>query len=66
MSRVKPVQLVLMATALLLMGWLLAFLMVLKVIQSTFFLNFLAYTLQLAGFFLGFISITMFIRVRKK
>ena len=41
------------------LGVALPFLMVLSVIESTFFLNFLSYIAQTLGFILGFIGIAM-------
>ena len=46
-------------------GVVMPFLMVLKLVESTFFLNFLSYGSQIVGFFLGFVSLAAF-RVKQK
>ncbi|MBI5952907.1 MAG: hypothetical protein HY865_14720 [Chloroflexi bacterium] len=50
---------------LILAGVLLPFLMVLHILESTFFLNFFAFAAQVTGLFLGFIGSVMYIRVRR-
>jgi hypothetical protein len=40
-------------------------LMVMKILESTFFLNFLSYTLSLVGMILGIIGIAFQFRIRK-
>jgi hypothetical protein len=52
-----PVRLLLIATLLLLFGCTMPFLMVIKVVESTFFMNFLSYGASVAGLFLGIIGI---------
>ena len=47
----------------LLMGWLIPVLIILYVIPSTFFLNFLGWGLSVSGLFLGFIGAAMLGRV---
>ncbi len=44
----------------LLMGVILPFLMVIRVIESTFFLNFLAFTLSVSGLLIGIVGIAMY------
>jgi len=58
-------RLFLIATLLLLIGVILPLLMVIKVVQSTFFLNFFSYASSLAGFILGFYGIVSHIKARK-
>jgi hypothetical protein len=48
---------------LLLMGWLIPLLIVLYIIPSTLFLNFLGWGLSISGLFLGFIGAAMLGRV---
>ena len=48
---------------LLLMGWAIPFLIILYIIPSTLFLNFLAWGLSVSGLFLGFIGAAMLGRV---
>jgi hypothetical protein len=47
----------------LLMGWLIPVLIILYVIPSTLFLNFLGWALSVSGLFLGFIGAAMLGRV---
>jgi hypothetical protein len=42
------------------MGWVLPFLMMMQVIQSTFFLNFLSYGMSFSGLMLGIIGAAMY------
>ena len=48
---------------LLIMGWIIPFLIVLYIIPSTLFLNFLGWGLSVSGLFLGFIGAAMLGRV---
>ncbi len=48
---------------LLLMGWAIPFLIILYMIPSTLFLNFLGWGLSVSGLFLGFIGAAMLGRV---
>lgn len=45
------------AIVMMLLGIILPFLMILKILESTFFLNFLSYALSTFGIFLGMISL---------
>jgi len=47
------------------LGFLLPFLMVLRVLESTFFLNFFSYTASVLGLFLGIISAAFYARLKK-
>lgn len=51
---------------LLLLGWFLPLLMVMRVMPSTFFLNFFAYTVSLIGLMLGITGAVYYSRTRKK
>jgi heme/copper-type cytochrome/quinol oxidase subunit 4 len=66
MSRLQPVQLILIGFALMIVGWALPFLMVLQVLESSFALNFLSYIAQVSGLFLGIIGVAMYVRLKKK
>ena len=55
-----PGKLILIGLALVIMGVVLPFLMILKIIESTFFWNFLAYSSSVAGLFLGLIGAVSF------
>lgn len=54
-----PERLLLIAIILLLFGCIMPFLMVTRVVESTFFLNFLSFTASVGGLFLGIIGIAM-------
>jgi positive regulator of sigma E activity len=60
MTRWHPKYLLVAAVFLLVLGFLLPFLMILQVIPSTFFLNFLAFTSSVIGLFVGFIGIAVY------
>lgn len=66
MSRIPPWGLILIGFFLVLMGVILPFLMVIHLIPSTFFLNFLAYGSSLTGLFLGVIGASLYIREGRK
>jgi hypothetical protein len=66
MSRLQPVHLVLIGVALMLVGWVLPFLMVLRVLESSYALNFFSYFAQVSGLFLGIIGAAMYVRLKKK
>lgn len=61
-----PWQLLVVAFVLLLLGLLLPLFMVLGVLPSTFFLNFLAYAASLSGMILGMIGIVLYSRIHTK
>jgi hypothetical protein len=60
-----PKTLFVIATLLMIFGVVMPFLMVLKLVESTFFLNFLSYGSQISGFFLGIVSMAAS-RVKQK
>jgi hypothetical protein len=66
MMRSRPSQLILIGFVLVLMAWVLPFLMMIKVLPSTFALNFFSYTAGIAGLFLGIIGSAYYIRLNKK
>lgn len=65
MSRWQPKYLLVVAFFLLLLGFILPFLMMLQMIPSTFFLNFLAFISSVVGLFVGFIGIAVYRRRRE-
>jgi hypothetical protein len=65
MSRWQPKYLLIVAFLLLVLGFILPFLMILRVIPSTFFLNFLAYTSSVIGLVMGLIGIAVYRRRRE-
>ena len=62
----KPRTLLLIALGLLLFGWVMPFLMVIHVVESTFFLNFLSWGASVGGLYLGVIAVAGLVRRRKK
>ena len=62
----RPVQIILIGFVLVLAAWVLPLLMVLRLVQSTFLLNFLAYAAGVAGLFMGIIGASMYVRTNKK
>ncbi|MEJ5310256.1 MAG: hypothetical protein WHX52_10820 [Anaerolineae bacterium] len=61
-----PWKLLVLAFVLLLLGLLLPLLMVLGVLNSTFFLNFLAYAASFSGMVLGMIGAVLYSRIHTK
>jgi len=51
--------------AMMVVSIILPFLMVMQLLRSTFFLNFLAYGLSVAGILIGFIGMVTLVRVRR-
>lgn len=60
-----PNRLIVIAVVLLISGFVVPFLMVIKMVESTFFLNFVSFGAQVIGLFLGIIGVTMY-RVKSK
>jgi hypothetical protein len=65
-DRFNPIHILLFAFFLLLIGVILPFLMVIHVIESTFFLNFFAYGSSTLGLMLGVVGIGMYSRKGRK
>lgn len=53
-------RLMFIALAAMFLGVLLPFLMVIRVIESTFLLNFIAFIISVGGLFTGIVGITMY------
>ena len=51
---------------LMLLGIILPFLMVIHLIESTFFLNFFSWGASVSGLFLGFIGVATWVKIRKE
>jgi len=66
MIDLNPRALLFLALGLLLFGWLMPFLMVLHLVESTFFLNFLSWGASVSGFYLGIVAVAGLVRKRKK
>jgi hypothetical protein len=65
MRSIKPISLLLCGFALVLAGFALPLLMVLQVIPSTFFLDFLAYAASFTGLLLGIIGSALYTAVHR-
>jgi hypothetical protein len=59
-----PLKLIIIGFVLLVIGFLLPFLIILQVLESTFFLNFAAYLSSVSGLFLGVIGVAMYMKKR--
>jgi membrane associated rhomboid family serine protease len=66
MSRIPPWGLIVIGFLLSLMGVGLPFLIVVDIVPSTFFLNFLAYGASITGLFLGLIGASYYSRKNRK
>jgi hypothetical protein len=64
-SDIPPSRLIVIGFVLLVLGVLFPLLMMLRLIESTFWLNFLSFGAQVAGLFLGFIGATMYLRINR-
>jgi len=62
----SPRFLLTLGLILLLTGWIIPLLIIMRVIPSTFFLNFLAWGASVAGLFLGFVGGAMWVRMNKE
>jgi hypothetical protein len=62
----KPRTLLWIGGFLVFLGWLLPLLMVIKVLESTFFLNFFSWGASVTGFFLGLLGSAGFVRDRRR
>lgn len=63
--KLTPGKIVILGLFLSLVGVVLPFLMVLRLIESTFFLNFMAYLLSVAGLIIGFIGMAILVKIRR-
>jgi hypothetical protein len=61
-----PLRIILVGFALVVLGVVLPFLMVLHVLQSTFFLNFISYAASTAGLILGIVGAALYVRLKRK
>jgi hypothetical protein len=58
----KPGRMIFVAFIMVLLGAVLPFLMVIRVLESTWWLNFLAYGVSVGGLFLGIIGTASYMR----
>jgi hypothetical protein len=66
MIQIPPWGLILIGFLFVVLGMVLPFLMVIRVLPSTFFLNFLSYGISLTGLFLGIIGASTYMQNRRK
>ena len=66
MRGIQPWKLILIGFVLVLLGFVLPFLMVVRVLESSLFLNFLSYGASVGGLFLGLIGAAMYVRIRRE
>ncbi|GAB4489154.1 MAG: hypothetical protein OHK0031_12890 [Anaerolineales bacterium] len=66
MKSLPPVQILWLAFALVLTGWILPILIVMKFLPSTFLLNFIAYGASMAGVLMGIAGVALYNRERRK
>lgn len=66
MIRISPRNMILIGILLMITGWVMAALLVMKVLESTFLTNFLAFTASNLGLFLGIAGLGMVVDVRRK
>jgi hypothetical protein len=62
---VAALEVLVLGGAMMLVSIILPLLMVMQVLRSTFFLNFLAYGLSVAGMLIGFIGLVTLVRTRR-
>jgi hypothetical protein len=62
----QPLWLILIGFGLVTAGMVLPFLMVMNVLESTFFLNFFSFGASVAGLFLGVIGGSMYVKLSQK
>lgn len=60
----KPLQIIGLGFILVVLGFVLALLMVLRVIDATFLLSFISYTASTLGLFLGLIGAAWYVKLR--
>ena len=63
---ISPLKMILIGFALVVLGAVLPFLMVLHILKSTFFLNYFSYGASLVGLFLGVIGSAYYVRQKRK
>jgi len=65
MKTIRGEYLILIGFVMVLLGAILPFLMIMKMLESTIFLNFFSYTVSVMGLFLGIIGSANFVRYHK-
>jgi hypothetical protein len=62
----QPKKLIYIGAFLVLFGFVAPFLMVLEIVESTFFLNFVSYAASVGGLFMGIIGAAMLARLNRE
>jgi hypothetical protein len=65
MKYVTPKRLLLLSFVFLLLGVVIPFLMVMEVIESTYFLNFFSFIISFLGLVVGIIGATYYVRLNR-
>jgi membrane protein implicated in regulation of membrane protease activity len=65
MLKLQPWKMIVLGGAMMLVSMVLPWLMVMQILRSTFFLNFLAYGLSVAGMLIGFIGMVSIVKIRR-
>jgi hypothetical protein len=65
-SWLRTYRLLVIGFFMVLAGVILPFLMVLRILESTFFLNFFSYAISTLGVFLGIIGTAMYVRENRR
>ena len=63
MSRMHPRNIILLGLVLVLLGFVLPFLMVLRLLEASFLLSFLSYGASITGLLLGLIGAAWYVRI---
>ncbi len=66
LTSIKPVYLIIIGFICVLLGAFLPYLMVMRFVESTFFLNFFSYAISMVGLFMGLIGSAMHVRYTRK
>ena len=66
MESVNPKRLIVIGFFLVLLGFVLPLLMVLRIVETTYFLSFVSWGSTASGLFLGLIGAAQHVRLRKK
>ncbi len=66
MIRISPLHMILLGSALLVLGVVLPLLMVIKILPSSLWLSFLSYTASVVGMFVGLIGALTYARYKKR
>ena len=65
MRGIQPWKLIVIGFVLVLFGFVAPFLMVIRVVPSSFILNFLSFGASVVGLFLGLIGAALYVRIRR-